>query len=143
MVLARWGGLGAHRYPVHFSGDAHVCWEQLSFQPYFSMTATNVSALWLHDIAGQYPYEPELFTRWLQFSVFSGVLRTHDKGGSAGPCAKNDPETCYLVEPWNVPTKYANANYEALRLRGALLPYIYLRPAGAEQWALVHNTNVL
>jgi alpha-glucosidase (family GH31 glycosyl hydrolase) len=124
MVLARWGGLGAHRYPVHFSGDAKVCWEQLSFQPYFSMTATNVGALWSHDIAGQY-HEPELFTRWLQFSAFSGVLRTHDKGGSAGQCAKNDPETCYLVEPWNVPTKYANANYEALRLRGALLPYVY------------------
>jgi hypothetical protein len=37
MVLARWGGLGAHRYPVHFSGDAAISWNQLSFQPYFSM----------------------------------------------------------------------------------------------------------
>jgi hypothetical protein len=39
MVLARWGGLGSHRYPVHFSGDAHVAWSQLSFQPYFSMVS--------------------------------------------------------------------------------------------------------
>lgn len=37
MVLARWGGLGAHRYQVGFSGDvAALTWSNLAYQPYFS-----------------------------------------------------------------------------------------------------------
>ena len=124
MVLARWGGLGSHRYPVHFSGDAAVSWSQLAFQPYFSMTATNVGAIWSHDVAG-YLSSPELFTRWIQWSVVSGVVRTHDKGMSAGRCAKNDRNTCTTTEPWNAPPNFAMANYKALRLRAMLIPYIY------------------
>lgn len=124
MVLARWGGLGSHRYPVHFAGDASISWEQLQFQPYFSMTATNVGAIWSHDISGQLS-TPELFTRWLQWSVLSGISRVHDKGTSAGECAKTSPETCTAVEPWNAPPQYALANYDALRLRGMLIPYVY------------------
>lgn len=42
MVLARWGGMGAHRYPVHFSGDATITWTELAFQPYFSMVRSNI-----------------------------------------------------------------------------------------------------
>lgn len=43
MVLARWGGLGGHRYPVHFSGDvAHLSWQNLKFQVYFSMVSIYV-----------------------------------------------------------------------------------------------------
>ena len=30
-----------------------------------------------------------------------------------------------MVEPWNAPPKYAQANFEALRLRGKLIPYLY------------------
>lgn len=123
MVLARWGGLGAHRYPVHFSGDVNqLSWDNLAYQPYFSMTATNVGAIWSHDIEGP-SEEPELYTRWLQWGVVSGVVRTHDRGMSTGGCAEN--ESCSIVEPWNVPPKYAQANFEALRLRGRLIPYLY------------------
>jgi hypothetical protein len=43
MVLGRFGGLGAHRYQVGFSGDvAQVTWANLAYQPYFTMTASNV-----------------------------------------------------------------------------------------------------
>ena len=120
MVLARFGGLGAHRYPVHFSGDAAQSWDELSFQPYFSMTATNVGAIWSHDTSGA---NPELFTRWLQWSVVSHISRTHDRGESAGRCAKIDPETCVIAEPWK--SENAGANGKALRLRGRLIPYLY------------------
>ena len=132
MVLARWGGLGAHRYPIHFSGDASISWKQLSFQPYFSMTATNVGAIWSHDISAQVA-DPELFTRWIQWSVFSGVSRVHDKGTSAGSCARKDPGSCTTVEPWKAPPRYALANYEALRWRDALIPYIYTASYNAHQ----------
>ena len=52
-------------------------------------------------------------------------MRSHDRGMSTGECANHEPEQCSIVEPWNVPTKYRNANLQALRLRGALVPYLY------------------
>jgi len=54
LVLARWGGVGSHRYQVGFSGDVKtVSWENLAYQPYFSFTATNVAyGFWSHDIVG-------------------------------------------------------------------------------------------
>ena len=52
MVLARFGGLGNHRYQVGFSGDVkHLSWSDLAYQPYFSATASNVAyGFWSHDI---------------------------------------------------------------------------------------------
>lgn len=85
-------------------------------------TATNVGAIWSHDIEGP-EKEPELFTRWLQWGVVSGVVRTHDRGMSAGECSFDN--SCSMVEPWNTAPKYAQANLEALRLRGKLIPYLY------------------
>ena len=54
MVLARWGGMGHHRYQVGFSGDvAALTWDNLAYQPYFSATAANVLfPSWSHDIEG-------------------------------------------------------------------------------------------
>lgn len=54
VVLARWGGMGNHRYQVGFSGDvAGLTWDNLAYQPYFSMTGTNVGyGFWSHDIEG-------------------------------------------------------------------------------------------
>jgi alpha-glucosidase (family GH31 glycosyl hydrolase) len=44
LTLARWGGLGNHRYQVGFSGDVNgLTWENLAYQPYFSMTSANVA----------------------------------------------------------------------------------------------------
>ncbi|MGB3715313.1 MAG: TIM-barrel domain-containing protein [Candidatus Promineifilaceae bacterium] len=53
MILSRWGGLGSHRYPVGFSGDSHVTWESLAFQPSVTATAANVGyGCWSHDLGG-------------------------------------------------------------------------------------------
>ena len=46
--------MGNHRYQVGFSGDvAGLTWDNLAYQPYFSMTGTNVGyGFWSHDIEG-------------------------------------------------------------------------------------------
>ncbi len=81
MVLNRWGGLGAHRYPVGFSGDAETTWEVLKLQVFITATAANVAFQWSHDIGGfAGSPEPELMTRWVQLGVFSPVLRPHCAG---------------------------------------------------------------
>ncbi|KAK3233298.1 hypothetical protein CYMTET_56397 [Cymbomonas tetramitiformis] len=135
MVLARWGGYGSHRYQVGFSGDvitkgALDSWENLAFQPYFSLTATNVGfGFWSHDIVAP-STDPELYTRWIQWGSYSGVFRSHDRGSSAGDCDDTFPrtatsDTCGVDKVWNVPLHYFEANRAAMQARSRLLPYLY------------------
>lgn len=134
LVLARWGGMGMHRYQVGFSGDvASLSWSNMIYQPYFSATSANVlHGFWSHDIEGP-PEDQELYTRWIQIGAFSGVMRSHERGMSAGGCNNHasTPPTpwftgCSIVEPWNVQAyQYFEANRAALQLREELVPYIY------------------
>lgn len=117
LIFHRWGGLGNHRYQIGFSGDASSTWESLAFQPYFTTTATNVGfGYWSHDIGGHMPGEvsPELYTRWIQFGVFSPILRTHT---TKNPRAER--------RIWAYPVDYFLIMREAFLLRYALIPYIY------------------
>lgn len=90
MILARFGGLGNHRYQVGFSGDVRsLSWDYLSFQPYFSATAANVGfGYWSHDLTGP-GNNDEMYMRWTQFIVYSGITRFHERGMSSGGCAKD------------------------------------------------------
>lgn len=131
LVLARWGGMGGHRYQVGFSGDVEsLTWQNLAYQPYFSATAANVGhGFWSHDIEGPAD-NMEMYTRWLQVGAFSGTMRSHDRGMSGGGCANDDKFSCSVVEPWttpnvNFPNVYMEANRQALQFRAHLLPYVY------------------
>ncbi|MDE6332024.1 MAG: DUF4968 domain-containing protein, partial [Muribaculaceae bacterium] len=53
MIYHRWGGLGSHRYQIGFSGDTHINFPTLAFEPYFTATASNVGyGYWGHDLGG-------------------------------------------------------------------------------------------
>jgi alpha-glucosidase len=117
LVFSRWGGLGGHRYPIGFSGDTWNDWASLSFQPYFTATASNVGfGYWSHDIGGHQPgpVEPELYTRWVQYGVFSPIVRTH-----AGKRADAERRI------WAFPPETFERCRDAFRFRYELLPYIY------------------
>jgi alpha-glucosidase (family GH31 glycosyl hydrolase) len=116
-IFSRWGGLGNHRYPIGFSGDTVITWDSLGFQPYFTSTASNVAyGWWSHDIGGHFMgiEDGELFTRWVQYGVFSPILRMH--------CTR-DPYIDHC--PWAYDQNTLHASRTALRLRHALVPYIY------------------
>lgn len=116
-IFSRWGGLGNHRYPIGFSGDTLVTWEALAFQPYFTATASNVGyGWWSHDIGGHMGgvEEDELYTRWVQFGVFSPILRLHS--------TRNDFQE---RRPWRRGPAAAEIAGEAMRLRHRLIPYLY------------------
>jgi alpha-glucosidase (family GH31 glycosyl hydrolase) len=56
------------------------CLDSLAFQPYFTATAANAAYFyWSHDIGGHFAgiEEPQLFVRWIQFGVYSPILRLH------------------------------------------------------------------
>lgn len=116
-IFSRWPGLGGHRYPIGFSGDTYVSWEALDFQPYFTATAANVAfGWWSHDIGGHMNgiEEPELYLRWLQFGVFSPILRLHS--------TKNP---YHERRPWGYDLDTEVKAREAMQLRHRLVPYIY------------------
>lgn len=99
---------------------------------YFSSTAANVGyGFWSHDIEGP-GNDHELYTRWIQFAAFSAVFRSHDRGMSGGGCANGGQSAgqphmngCSTVKPWNVPTKFFEANRHAMQTRAKWLPLIY------------------
>jgi hypothetical protein len=116
-IFSRWGGLGNHRYPIGFSGDTVVTWDSLAFQSYFSATAANVGyGWWSHDIGGHMGgiEGAELFTRWVQFGVFSPIQRMH--------CTKNP---FHERRPWGYDAETERLTRRALQLRHALIPYLY------------------
>ncbi|MBQ3572914.1 MAG: alpha-xylosidase, partial [Clostridia bacterium] len=74
VILSRYSGIGAHRYPLGFSGDTVISWDTLEFLPEFTATATNVGyTWWSHDIGGHMFGEKnnELYLRHIQYGVFS------------------------------------------------------------------------
>ena len=117
LLFHRWGGLGNHRYQIGFSGDTISVWESLAFQPWFTATAANVGyAYWSHDIGGHMPgvVDPELYTRWLQFGIFSPILRTH---------TTKNPDAERRI--WAYPEPYSGIMRDLYHQRYAMLPYIY------------------
>jgi len=116
-VFSRWGGLGNHRYPIGFSGDTLVRWSALAFQPRFTATAANVAyGWWSHDIGGHMFKDstPELYLRWVQFGVFSPIMRMH-----------STKLKTLERRPWEKPERIYHAARDAMQLRHALIPYIY------------------
>ncbi|HTO01856.1 MAG TPA: TIM-barrel domain-containing protein, partial [Microthrixaceae bacterium] len=111
------GGMGGGRYPIGFSGDTWSVWESLAFQPEFTSTAANVLyGYWSHDIGGHYgpTTTPELYTRWLQFGIYSPILRTH---------ATKHPEQERRF--WEFSDPYRSTMNATVRRRYEMAPYIY------------------
>ena len=117
LILSRYAGVGSHRYPLGFSGDTHITWDSLDFQPYFTNTATNIGyTWWSHDIGGHMRgiQDDELYLRWLQYGVFSPINRLHSSNSEF-----------MGKEPWNYSSPVERTAKDYLRLRHKLLPYIY------------------
>ncbi len=117
LILSRYSGGGAHRYPLGFSGDSIVTWRTLDYQPYFTANASNIGfTWWSHDIGGHTGgvKDNELYLRSVQFGVFSPIMRLH--------CVSRD----YCTKE---PTYYMGGTgliaEEFMRLRHKMIPYLY------------------
>ncbi|MBQ7615434.1 MAG: DUF5110 domain-containing protein [Butyrivibrio sp.] len=117
LIFSRYSGPGSQRYPIGFSGDTISSWKSLAFQPYFTFTASNIGyGFWSHDIGGHMmgDKDEERLIRWIQFGVFSPIMRLH---------SSNSP--FFNKEPWNVSEPYRTVMGNFMRLRHRLIPYIY------------------
>ncbi|MBI5928015.1 MAG: DUF5110 domain-containing protein [Chloroflexi bacterium] len=128
-IFSRWGNEGHQRYPIGFSGDTYRTWDSLRFQAYMTPTATNIAyGWWSHDIGGHTGgvADSELFTRWVQFGVFSPIMRLHVGKGEF-----------YDQRPWVFEdTEVTHVLRQALQLRHAFIPYLYTMARRAHQDSL-------
>lgn len=125
-ILTRSAALGVQRYAHCWSGDVESSWEVLAYQ---IPEALNFSLCglpyWNSDLGGFFSWKNypeghdnpafrELYVRWAQFGVFTGMMRSH---------GTNTPREIYQFgEPGEV---HFEAVRKAIELRYQLLPYIY------------------
>ncbi len=124
------GALAEHRSAIHFTGDTCATWEMLAFEAQLTAAESAIGMPYVsHDIgsfngepqAGQCnavaaalagaPVSDDLYVRWLQLGAFQPVDRLHSNHGER--------------LPWEYDGETRDAATEALRLRGALVPYTY------------------
>jgi alpha-glucosidase (family GH31 glycosyl hydrolase) len=141
------GGTGAfaeHRYSIQFTGDTCATWRQLAFASEFTAAAASIGMPYVsHDVGtffAQSPTQtcdpdaspilapvenslpPEMYVRWIQLGTFQPLDRLHSHHGRR--------------LPWEYPEPARTAAAEFLRLREALVPYLYTLARDA------HDTGV-
>lgn len=113
--LQRSGFAGSQRYSAYpWTGDVSRSWGGLQAQLPLLLTMSMSGLGYIHSDAGGFAQgvkDDELYTRWLQFAVFTPILRPH---GSTIPS-----EPVY----WSGKTQDIVRKY--MNLRYALLPYNY------------------
>ncbi len=113
--LARSGFAGTQRYGiVPWSGDVSRSWGGLKAQLPAMLNMSLSGLPYMHSDAGGFATgvkDDELYTRWLQFSCFTPILRPH---GSTIPS-----------EPVFFSEKTQNIVRRFMKLRNELHPYIY------------------
>ncbi len=117
LILSRYCGIGSHRYPLGFSGDTFVRWSALKFQPEFTNMSANIGyGWWSHDIGGHmFGFtDDEMYVRWCQYGAFSPINRLHSSNNEL-----------QAKEPWKHSAQAERTVSDYLRLRHALIPYIY------------------
>lgn len=117
MILARNGMVASHRYPVLYSGQTKVSWENFKSIPFFNLSASNIGVCWWsHDIGGYAGgiEDPELYLRSVQLGTFSPILRFHSSKGKY-----------YKREPWRWDSSTSDIASAYLRLRHRLTSYLY------------------
>lgn len=114
-TITRAAYAGTQRYSSVWTGDNIATWEHLRIG-LLQLQRLSVSGLSFcgTDIGG-FTGEPdgELFTRWMQFGVFSPFMRVHSAGDTRDR------------EPWSFGPEWEAICKKFIEMRYKLLPYIY------------------
>jgi alpha-glucosidase (family GH31 glycosyl hydrolase) len=130
-IFSRYGGWGSHRYPALFTGDTYAQWDVLAFEVPYAVQGGNILVPYItHDIGGFIGrnISLDLYTRWLQFGVFSPLLRLHS--------AHENPREGNARMPWTYGAEGVRIARDLFRLRYRLIPYIYTMTRAAHDEAL-------
>ena len=113
--LQRSGFAGSQRFAAYpWTGDVSRSWGGLQAQLPLLLTMSMNGLGYIHSDAGGFAQgvkDDELYTRWLQFAVFTPILRPHGSDIPSEPVF------------WNEKTQDIVRNY--MKLRYAMMPYNY------------------
>ena len=137
-VLMRSGFLGSQRYGmVPWTGDVSRSWGGLKPQVELALQMSVFGMAYTHSdlggFAGGETFDPELYTRWLQFGTFSPVFRPHAQDNIAPePIFHADPVktiACKFIQlrydmlPYNYSLAFENALYGTPLMRPLAMAY--------------------
>jgi oligosaccharide 4-alpha-D-glucosyltransferase len=116
-VMMRSGFLGSQRYGmIPWTGDVERSWNGLKPQVELALQMSVFGLAYTHSdlggFAGGETFDPELYTRWMQYGVFQPVYRPHAQDHIPPEPVFHDKATQDLVRPF-------------VKLRYQLLPYNY------------------
>lgn len=125
-LLSRSSYPGMHRYAAIWTGDNHSWWEHLSLNIQQLISLNLTGFLFVGADTGGFSGDctPEMLVRWTQLSAFAPFFRNH-----AAMWAKNQ-------EPWAFDEKTLALCRTSIKMRYALMPYIYsefIRSASLEE----------
>ena len=112
LIFSRYGGWGSHRYPALFTGDTYAQWDVLAFEVPYTAQGGNILMPYItHDIGGFIGKDIplDLYARWLQFGVFSPLLRLHS--------AHENPAEGNARMPWKYGEEGVRIARDLFRLR--------------------------
>ncbi|WP_206019610.1 TIM-barrel domain-containing protein [Pseudomaricurvus alkylphenolicus] len=117
MIMMRSGFAGSQRYGmIPWTGDVSRSWGGLQPQVELSLQMGLLGLAYTHSdlggFAGGDEFDPELYTRWLQFGVFQPVFRPHAQENIA-------------PEPVFHSVDIQDMARDQINLRYRLLPYLY------------------
>ena len=114
-LLSRSSYPGMHRYAAIWTGDNHSWWEHLSLNIQMLISLNLSGFLFCGADTGGFSGDctAEMLVRWTQLSAFTPFFRNH-----AAMWAKNQ-------EPWAFDDKTLVHCRAAIKMRYALLPYLY------------------
>lgn len=108
------GPWGEHRSTVAFTGDTKPDWDTLAFEAAFTPAEGSIGLPYVsHDIgsfAGKH-LPDDLYLRWIQLGAFQPINRLHSDHGER--------------LPWQYDKSVSGAAESFLRLREAMVPYLY------------------
>lgn len=115
LMITRASHIGMAKYSGIWTGDNASWWEHLKLNIQMMPALNMAGFLYAGADTGGFGANcsGELLTRWMQFSLFTPLLRNHSAMGTR------------RQEPWQFGDTVLKTMRETIRLRYALIPYLY------------------
>ncbi|OJV61927.1 MAG: alpha-glucosidase [Clostridiales bacterium 38-18] len=114
-LLTRASHIGMAKHSGIWTGDNHSWWEHIKLNIQMMPSLSMAGFLYAGADTGGFGHHSsgELLSRWMQFSLFTPLLRNHSAMGTR------------QQEPWQFDSEVTNHIRNLIRMRYALVPYLY------------------
>lgn len=115
LLITRASHVGMAKHSGIWTGDNHSWWEHLKLNIQMMPSLNMVGFLYAGADTGGFQdnVSPELMVRWMQFSLFTPLLRNHSAMGTRNQ------------EPWRFEGKVKEHIRNLIRLRYSMIPFLY------------------